>query len=83
MVKILQCFAAAFRRVPKLPGSTRPGGMLNTEKGMMTVKNNEQVYSFEAFLEMKEEDNKVRNFPNIHGIICLSKGILLEERDVN
>lgn len=48
VLKILQCFAAAFKRVPKLPAS-RTGSLSS---------GSEQVYTYEAFLELKEEDSK-------------------------
>ncbi|XP_013782186.1 rab GTPase-activating protein 1-like isoform X2 [Limulus polyphemus] len=57
VVKILQCFASAFRRVPKL-SSIRSDSICSDRSLTVgtSVKNNEQVYAFEASLDIKEED---------------------------
>ncbi|KFM66635.1 Rab GTPase-activating protein 1-like protein, partial [Stegodyphus mimosarum] len=59
VVKLLQCFAAAFHRIPKL--SQGRASSISSEKCMpigLSVKNNQQVFVFETVLDIKEEDNK-------------------------
>ncbi|XP_023215853.1 rab GTPase-activating protein 1-like [Centruroides sculpturatus] len=59
VLKVLQGFAKAFRKIPKLP--TSRCNSISSDKNIPignTVRNNEQVYVFEATLEMKEEDSK-------------------------
>lgn len=59
VLRVLQGFAKAFRKIPKLPSSrcNSIGSDKNIPIGN-TVRNNEQVYVFEASLEIKEEDSK-------------------------
>ncbi|XP_054720811.1 rab GTPase-activating protein 1-like [Uloborus diversus] len=59
VVKLLQCFAAAFHRVPKL--SQGRAGSISSERNIpvgLSVKNNQQVFIYETVLDIKEEDSK-------------------------
>ncbi|KAG8201686.1 hypothetical protein JTE90_012751 [Oedothorax gibbosus] len=59
VVKLLQCFAAAFHRIPKL--SLNRTSSISSEKNIpvgMSVKNIQQVFVFETILDIKEEDLK-------------------------
>ncbi|XP_015930065.1 rab GTPase-activating protein 1 [Parasteatoda tepidariorum] len=59
VVKLLQCFAAAFHRVPKF--SQGRASSISSERNIpigLSVKNNQQVFIFETILDVKEEDSK-------------------------
>ncbi|GFX47453.1 rab GTPase-activating protein 1-like [Trichonephila clavipes] len=59
VVKLLQCFAAAFHRIPKY--SQGRASSISSEKSIpvgYSVKNTQQVFKFETILDIKEEDLK-------------------------
>ncbi|GIY53604.1 rab GTPase-activating protein 1 [Caerostris extrusa] len=59
VVKLLQCFAAAFHRVPKF--SQGRTSSISSERSIpvgYSVKNTQQVFKFETILDVKEEDLK-------------------------
>ncbi|GFS47608.1 rab GTPase-activating protein 1 [Nephila pilipes] len=59
VVKLLQCFAAAFHRIPKY--SQGRTSSISSEKSIpvgYSVKNTQQVFKFETILDIKEEDLK-------------------------
>lgn len=59
VVKLLQCFAAAFHRIPKY--SQGRTSSISSEKSIpvgFSVKNTQQVFKFETILDIKEEDLK-------------------------
>lgn len=59
VVKLLQCFASAFYRIPKL--SQGRNYSISSDKNIpvgLSVKNNQQVFTFETVLDIKEEDHK-------------------------
>uniref|UniRef100_A0A2R5LGU6 Putative rab gtpase-activating protein 1 n=1 Tax=Ornithodoros turicata TaxID=34597 RepID=A0A2R5LGU6_9ACAR len=60
VLRVLQSFAAAFRRVPRVPGSA---SVASSRSGSVSsvgtcVRNNERVHTFEATLDVREEDQK-------------------------
>ncbi|XP_022257406.1 rab GTPase-activating protein 1-like [Limulus polyphemus] len=57
--KILQCFATVFCQAPKnLSGHGHSNCSENILAVETSVKSNEQIYIFEAFLDVKEDDSK-------------------------
>lgn len=61
VLRVLQSFAAAFRRVPRVPGaaSTASSSRSGSVSSVGTcVRNNEHVHTFEATLDIREEDQK-------------------------
>ncbi|EEC19025.1 RAB-6 GTPase activating protein, putative, partial [Ixodes scapularis] len=56
LVRVLHSFAAAFRRVPRTPAPSGPAPPLSSVG--TGVPNNEQVHTFEATLDVREEDQR-------------------------
>ncbi|KAL3189668.1 hypothetical protein MRX96_021138 [Rhipicephalus microplus] len=57
VVTVLQSFAAAFRRMPRHPSGS-VGGSTPLSSVSTCVPNNEQVHTFEATLDVREEDTR-------------------------